>query len=112
MFPGIFPAFTAVAVFKLGDAHQSYAVASPARAPAAAKNAAPAERRGPNRAKNVARPTFGAKARPETPTLTNETAPRKTGTDDEWTSGRAFDARRARVNRTAPLRWGIFLSDT
>ena len=66
----------AVAVFKLDHDQQSYAAASPARATAAAKNAPPVERRGPNRAKNVARPTFGAKARAEAPTLTNEAAPK------------------------------------
>ena len=59
-------------------------MASPVHA--AAKSSPSVERRGPNRAKNVARPTFGAKARPEAPTLTNEAAPRKSGTDDEWTS--------------------------
>ena len=42
------------------------------------------ERRGPNRSKNVAR--LGAKTAAEVPTLTAKAAPRKTGTDDEWTS--------------------------
>ena len=76
----------AVAVFKLEHGHQSYMPATPARAAGPAKSTAPAERRGPNRAKNVARPAFGAKARAETPTLTNDASPRKSGTDDEWTS--------------------------
>ncbi len=65
----------AVAVFKLGGNEQSYAPAPVAYAPAPSSNT---ERRGPNRAKNVARPDFKGK----TPTA----APKKTGTDDEWTS--------------------------
>ncbi|MES2958220.1 MAG: methyl-accepting chemotaxis protein [Pseudomonadota bacterium] len=55
-----------------------------------------AERRGPQRATNVTRPSFGAKApvkpqavakpRAEPPTLTRVASVPKTGTDDEWTS--------------------------
>jgi methyl-accepting chemotaxis protein len=65
----------AVAVFKLAHGDAPRAVA-----------AAPAfvERRGPQRAKNVTRPKFGAKA--PAAAATAETAPAKTGTDDEWTS--------------------------
>ena len=74
---------SAVSVFKLSQGEAAHASA-------AAPSFSSAERRGPERAKNVTRPTFGAtanrKARAETPTLTAEAAPRKTGTDDEWTS--------------------------
>lgn len=45
---------------------------------------AAAERRGPDRAKNVTRPQFGAKAK--APTLSTEAVPAKTGTDGEWAS--------------------------
>jgi hypothetical protein len=46
-----------------------------------------AERRGPDRAKNVTRPAFGApKVQAELPVLTAEAKPRKSGTDDQWTS--------------------------
>ena len=46
-----------------------------------------AERRGPDCAKNVTRPTFGAQAaNAKAPTPNDEAASRKTGTDDEWTS--------------------------
>jgi len=61
-----------------------------------------AERRGPDRAKNVARPAFGAKkpaAKPATATpavtaqaaagtaaASEPSAARKTGTDDDWTT--------------------------
>ena len=75
-----------VAVFKLDDAGQTYASASMKSTATANHNAAPAERRGPNRAKNVARPAFGAKGRLEAPTPAGDTSPRKSGTDDEWTS--------------------------
>ena len=74
---------SAVAVFKLSQGEAAHASA-------AAPSFSSAERRGPERAKNVTRPKFGAtanrKAKVETPTLTAEAAPRKTGTDDEWTS--------------------------
>jgi methyl-accepting chemotaxis protein len=63
----------AVEVFELGSAQAT---------PAPAAIAAPAERRGPNRAKNVSRPQF--KAKTETPAPSS--AVKKTGTDDEWTS--------------------------
>ena len=81
----------AVAVFKLGSGSPvPGAGAAPAGAPrfAAPKPPAAADRRGPDRAKNVARPAFKsaapAQSKPSTPTA--EAAPRKTGTDDEWTS--------------------------
>ena len=78
----------AVAVFKLSQdqaAKQPAAPAAPSAAGAAGAAAhASAERRGPDRAKNVARPTFGAKAK--APTRTAEAAPAKTGTDGEWAS--------------------------
>jgi methyl-accepting chemotaxis protein len=63
----------AVAVFELGSEEAK---------PALAAAPAPAERRGPNRAKNVSRPSF--KAKTETPAPSS--AAKKTGTDDEWTS--------------------------
>ena len=66
-----------VSVFKLSEGSQSDG-ATPVKSPVTT------ERRGPNRAKNVARPTFGAKAKPNAPTLT-EAAPAKTGTND-WRS--------------------------
>ena len=74
----------AVAVFKLGHGDAAYAAAPPRAVPAA-------ERRGPDRAKYVTRPKFGshkaqAQVKAQAPTLTAEAAPRKTGTDDEWTS--------------------------
>jgi len=67
----------AVAVFKLshGESH--------AAAPAVPHHAA-VERRGPDRAKNVTRPKFGAKAKAPAPSAA--AAPAKTGTDGEWTS--------------------------
>jgi methyl-accepting chemotaxis protein len=73
----------AMAVFKLAHGEQHSGGQT-----AAAKSWQGAERRGPARAKNVSRPAFGAKARPEArdvPTLT-ETAPAKTGTDNDWAS--------------------------
>jgi methyl-accepting chemotaxis protein len=45
-----------------------------------------AEPRAPNRAANVARPRFGAKARAADPTPAVDSRPQKTGTDDEWTN--------------------------
>ena len=71
---------SAVAVFKL-IADPSLETAAPAPA------VGDAERRGPDRAKNVTRPKFGAKAqaKSEAPTLTAEAA-RKTGTDGERAS--------------------------
>ena len=70
----------AVAVFKLaqsGHAHSS--------GPAPANSFQTAERRGPERAKNVSRPTFGAKAKPAAVPGRSKVAA-KTGTDDEWAS--------------------------
>jgi len=76
----------AVSVFKLGQDEASYMSSAVA-------NLSSAERRGPDRAKNVTRPTFGAKsnakAKATAPTVTAnaaEATPRKSGTDDEWTS--------------------------
>ena len=78
----------AVSVFKLGQGEAAYKPMA-----AAAPSYSSVERRGPERAKNVTRPKFGAKlnakAKADAPTLTAnaaEAAPRKTGTDDEWTS--------------------------
>ena len=74
-----------VALFKLGHGDAAYAAAPPRAVPAA-------ERRGLDRAKNVTRPKFGshkaqAQIKAQASTLTAEAAPpRKTGTDDEWTS--------------------------
>ena len=70
----------AVAVFKLaaGDAAQRVAVP--------ASNHAAVERRSPDRAKNVTRPKFAAKAVAAAPAQTAEAAPVKTGTDGEWAS--------------------------
>ena len=69
----------AVAVFKLSQGEAvHHAPATPAASPAAV------DRRGPDRAKNVTRPKFSAKAK--APTQTAEAAPAKTGTDGEWAS--------------------------
>jgi methyl-accepting chemotaxis protein-1 (serine sensor receptor) len=66
---------------------------APAAKPAAASkpSAAVVERRGPNRAKNIVRPSFGAKtdaapAKPAAPVAPAPKfeAPASTGTDDEW----------------------------
>ena len=64
---------TAVAVFKL--AQDDMASAS---APVAVRT----ERRGPDRAKNVTRPRFGARA----PAPSTEAVAAKNGTDGEWAS--------------------------
>jgi len=69
----------AVAVFKLSasEAVQRAAVATPSYAAA--------ERRGPDRAKNVTRPQFGsAKSKATAPAPGAESTPAKTGTDGEW----------------------------
>ena len=73
----------AVAVFKLSGSE-----AAPVNAAAPNKPVPPKaiERRGPDRAKNVARPNFKAARPHEMSTATAEAAPRQTGTDDEWTS--------------------------
>ena len=73
----------AVAVFKLaaGDATQ--------RAAVPASNHAAVERRSPDRAKNVTRPKFGAKAviaAPVPAQPAEAVPPAKTGTDGEWAS--------------------------
>ena len=71
----------AVAVFRLaqGESMQrAAAVATPSYASA--------ERRSPERAKNVTRPKFSAKAKDGATTQTAEAAPAKTGTDGEWAS--------------------------
>jgi methyl-accepting chemotaxis protein len=76
-----------VAVFKLGHGGEHVVAApSPAARPAAAPS--PVERRGPNRAKNVTRPNFAAKAKPAAAAdahVVEAPAP-KTGTSDDWTS--------------------------
>jgi methyl-accepting chemotaxis protein len=73
----------AVAVFKLSAGEQQYSEAPVLEM----QSPAQVERRGPNRAKNVSR--LGAKPAPKAaapkPEYATE-APRKTGTDDEWTS--------------------------
>jgi len=75
-----------VAVFKLADGGQRRA--APALHAALSSASRPtAERRSPGRAKNVTRPSFGAKkAGPKAAAPAVETASAKTGTDDEWTS--------------------------
>jgi methyl-accepting chemotaxis protein len=74
----------AVAVFRLAQgSHASTPMLMPSAPAAAPAKAAPAaERRGPNRAKNVTRPDFGAKAK-ATATVASAASPAaKTGTDD------------------------------
>jgi len=71
----------AVAVFDLGSGQHASAPA-PAAYPAV-------ERRSPERARNVARPAFGKKAKATPAPATApaaDRAPRKTGTDDGWES--------------------------
>ncbi|MBP8019647.1 MAG: MCP four helix bundle domain-containing protein [Hylemonella sp.] len=82
-----------VAVFKLGnEGAQTYSQPRPAQAHQfkTAAPAVPAERRGPNRATNVARmaPKSPAKASPLKPATAAQAvaSAKKTGTDDEWTS--------------------------
>jgi methyl-accepting chemotaxis protein len=71
----------AVAVFKVaGGSHAAVVVPVVVARPARPDP----ERRSLGRAKNVARPQFGAKAKPAVPTLTAKVASRKSGTDDEW----------------------------
>ncbi len=77
----------AVAVFKLdSDTAQAAPADVPQRAqPAHEAATAPAtERRGPDRARNVTRPAFGAK--PTRPAPNDVAGAPRTGTDDEWTS--------------------------
>ncbi len=75
----------AVAVFKLGAGE-----AVPSAAPAPVPNPTAVERRGPDRARNVTRPRFGAQVKAgrtaQAPTPSAEPAPGRTGTDDEWTN--------------------------
>jgi methyl-accepting chemotaxis protein len=70
----------AVAVFKLSHGE----VARQPVAYAAAPSYSASERRAPDRAKNVTRPKFGAKAK--APAQTAHAALAKTGTDGEWAS--------------------------
>ena len=73
----------AVAVFRLG--HGEAAPLSLQRAvPVPLKDLGSVERRGPNRARNVTRPSFSARAKPAAPGT--PVAAAKTGTDGEWTS--------------------------
>jgi methyl-accepting chemotaxis protein len=81
---------SAVAVFKLMQGETVAPPAAPAHG-SAERGYDGAERRGPDRAKNVTRPKFGTKPRPkaEVPTLHAQAATSaadKTGTDSEWTS--------------------------
>jgi methyl-accepting chemotaxis protein I, serine sensor receptor len=77
----------AVAVFKLSEGAQQHSEPPVLEAQAHAQRGTQAERRGPNRAKNVSRlaPKPAAKAAAPKPEYASD-APRKTGTDDEWTS--------------------------
>ena len=76
----------AVGVFKLGRDAESQHRAAALAAPEAPSYSAPVERRGPDRAKNVARPVFGSAKAKKPAAAVNDTAPTKTGTDDGWTS--------------------------
>ena len=74
----------AVAVFKLGQSSQTRAADVVVAGAASPSGPAIAERRGPNRAKNVTRPVFGAPANAKTAAQTTEASPGKTGTDGDW----------------------------
>ena len=76
----------AVAVFKLSAGEQPYGGAPLLESQQPTKSIAPSERRGPDRAKNVAR--LGSRPAPKNEWAnTQQRAPgAKTGTDDEWTS--------------------------
>ena len=74
----------AVAVFKLGPPSQNRAADVVVAGPASPAGPAVAERRGPNRAKNVTRPVFGAPAKAKAAAQATEAAPAKTGTDGDW----------------------------
>ncbi len=74
----------AVAVFRLSHGEQQQAATPAAHAAVSAKSDTRIERRGPNRANNVAR--LGAKATPRAQPSSGEPAARKTGTGDEWAS--------------------------
>ena len=72
----------AISVFSLGRQAQPAKASGVTRATAAMSAAhADTDRRSPDRAKNVMRPKFGAKAKAQSPTPNA-----RTGTDDEWTS--------------------------
>jgi methyl-accepting chemotaxis protein len=73
----------AVSVFALGDGPRH---AAPARAPVPPRTGASAgaDRRGPERPRNVTRPQFGATTR--APAQTAATSAAATGTDGEWAS--------------------------
>ena len=82
---------SAVSVFKLSPITERRAAAPAMQAATVvARNHAPAERRGLDRAKNVTRPKFGAKVPSATAPTPNDEASsassRKTGTDGEWAS--------------------------
>ena len=72
-----------VAVFKLAHADAANFAAPPATAKLDRNSA---ERRGPDRAKNVTRPAFGARAQVAAAAPRPDAAPRKTGTGDDWAS--------------------------
>ena len=83
----------AVAVFKLSQTAHAYAAAPTLHAAATTTGYVSAERRGPDRAKNVTRPKFGAKAKagaaaasPAAAAADDAAAMPKTGTDGDWTS--------------------------
>ena len=76
----------AVAVFKLAQGAAAQGAAAPVAAPARPS----AERRGPDRARNVTRPNFGkakaAEAAAPGMAVAAAPVPAKTGTDGDWTS--------------------------
>jgi len=77
-----------VAVFKLAQGNEAQYWVHREQAPAALASSAghpDGERRGPGRAKNVARLNFVPRAKAETQASAKPT-PQKTGTDDDWTS--------------------------
>ncbi len=77
----------AISVFSLGRQAHSAKASGVTRATAAMSAAhADTDRRSPDRAKNVTRPKFGAKAKAQSPTPKAQATHARTGTDDEWTS--------------------------
>ena len=78
----------AVAVFKLSPGERGDDAAQTVRSAAVARGLQAVDRRSPDRAKNVSRPTFGANKAPVKPEASTPAAeaPRKTGTADEWAS--------------------------
>ena len=73
-------------MFKLSHGEQQRA-AAPAKSHVSHVSHVSTERRGPNRAKNVARIAPKATSRTEESGTGHAAAPaKKTGTDDEWTS--------------------------